>query len=231
MLWKSCHLYLIILVMIYLLGTLLRTENNSQITSRLIRIYLRTSGRWLFCLSGSIGMRSTRTELANWFSVTSFASILEHRHPSVAVFGVTVSTKQKSWMNKYRPSKKTNELHTAIVYGDRWSFCPLSLTRMLVISLWIPWLLTFPIARCVESIEDFGVSNGPIFFITLDSRQKYHHILLRFQDRKKLAFFTPDRKNKTFRVMTFGPKNAPAFYTAMMKNSRKSGMQILIAQL
>ena len=90
---------------------------------------------------------------------------------------------------------------------------------------------TFPIARCVESIEDFGVSNGPMFFITLDSRQKYHHILVRFQDRKKLAFFTPDRKNKTFCVMTFGPKNAPAFYTAMMKNSRKSGMQISIAQL
>ena len=34
---------------------------------------------------------------------------------------------------------------------------------------------------------------------------------------KKLAFFTPDGKKKTFRVIPFGPKNAPAFYTSMMK--------------
>ena len=28
----------------------------------------------------------------------------------------------------------------------------------------------FPIPRCVDSIEDFGDSNGPIIFITLDTR-------------------------------------------------------------
>ena len=28
----------------------------------------------------------------------------------------------------------------------------------------------FPIPRCAESIKDFGDSNGPTFFITLDAR-------------------------------------------------------------
>ena len=32
-----------------------------------------------------------------------------------------------------------------------------------------------------------------------------------------LAFFTPNGKKKGFVVMTFGPKNVPAFYTAMMR--------------
>ena len=75
----------------------------------------------------------------------------------------------------------------------------------------------FPIPRCAESIEDFGDSNGPMFFITLDTQQAYHQILVRLQDREKLAFFTPDCKKKAFRVVPFGPKNAPVFYTAMMK--------------
>ena len=74
-----------------------------------------------------------------------------------------------------------------------------------------------PIPRCAESIEDFGDSNGPMFSITLDARQGYHQILVRFRDREKLVFFTPDGKKKTFRVMPFGPKNTLVFYTGMMK--------------
>ena len=35
-------------------------------------------------------------------------------------------------------------------------------------------------------------------------------------DQEKLDFFTPEGK-KCFVVMLFGPKNAPAFYTAMTK--------------
>ena len=37
------------------------------------------------------------------------------------------------------------------------------------------------------------------------------------KDREKLALFTPDGKNKTFRVIPSGPKNASVFYTATMK--------------
>jgi hypothetical protein len=39
---------------------------------------------------------------------------------------------------------------------------------------------------------------------------------VRLTDQEKLAFFGPDHKKYTFQVMPFGPRNAPAFYTAMM---------------
>ena len=75
----------------------------------------------------------------------------------------------------------------------------------------------YPIPKCSDSIEDFGEFSGKIYFISLDARSGYHQIRVRNVDQEKLAFFTPDGKTKTFKVMPFGPKNAPAFYTAMMK--------------
>ena len=75
----------------------------------------------------------------------------------------------------------------------------------------------FPIPRCSDSIEDLGDSYGKLYFISLDARSGYHQIRVRESDQEKLAFFTPDGKKKCFVVMPFGPKNAPAFYTAMMK--------------
>ena len=80
---------------------------------------------------------------------------------------------------------------------------------------------TFPIPRCASSIADFGDSNGPMFFIALDAHQGYHQIAVRGCDQGKLAFFTPDGSKKTFVVMPFGPKNAPSFYTVMMKDFQK----------
>ena len=73
----------------------------------------------------------------------------------------------------------------------------------------------FPIPRCTDSIEDFDDSNDPIYFILLDLRLVYHQVRVRKSNQEKLAFFAPSGKKKTFKVMSFGPKNAPAFYTAM----------------
>ena len=70
-----------------------------------------------------------------------------------------------------------------------------------------------------------------MFFIILDVRQGYHQILVRLQNRKKLAFFTPDGKKKTFRVMSFSPKNVLEFYTAMMKKFQEGEMRTSITQL
>ena len=78
-------------------------------------------------------------------------------------------------------------------------------------------LLKFPILRCSGSIEDLGVSYGKLYFISLDDRFGYHQIRVRECDQEKLAFFTPEGKKRCIVVMRFGPKNAPAFYTAMMK--------------
>jgi hypothetical protein len=74
----------------------------------------------------------------------------------------------------------------------------------------------YPIPRCDDAIDDFGDGVGRLF-ISLDAHQGYHQILVRLSDREKLAFFAPDQKKYTFKVMPFGPTNAPAVYTAMMR--------------
>ena len=76
----------------------------------------------------------------------------------------------------------------------------------------------YPIPRCDDSVTFMGVGSDIIFFISLDARQGYHQISVRHMDREKLAFFAPDDNKYCFNVMPFGPTNAPAFYTAMMKN-------------
>ena len=74
----------------------------------------------------------------------------------------------------------------------------------------------YPIPRCDDAIDDFGDSNGRLYFISLDNKTGYHQIGVRYADQSKLAFFGPDGKKYTFTVMPFGPRNAPAFYTCMM---------------
>ena len=63
----------------------------------------------------------------------------------------------------------------------------------------------------------FGDSYGKLYLISLDARSGYHQIRVRESDQEKLAFFTPYGKKKCFIVMPFRPKNAPAFYTAMIR--------------
>ena len=88
------------------------------------------------------------------------------------------------------------------------TYCPLtSVTRS----------FEFLILRCSDSIEDLGDSYGNLFSISLNARSSYHHIKVRPCDQEKLAFFTPNSKNKCFVVILFGPKNVPAIYTAMMR--------------
>ena len=79
----------------------------------------------------------------------------------------------------------------------------------------------YPILRCAYSIEDLGDSCGKLMIIFLDDRSGYHQISVRFYDREKLAFFTPCGKKKTYKVMHFGPKSAPAFCTAMIQILRE----------
>jgi hypothetical protein len=74
-----------------------------------------------------------------------------------------------------------------------------------------------PIPRCDDAIDDFGDGVGRLWFVSLDAYQGYHQIRVCFLDRDKLVFFGPDGKKYTFKVMLFGPTNAPAVYTAMMR--------------
>jgi hypothetical protein len=62
----------------------------------------------------------------------------------------------------------------------------------------------------------FGDSAGKLLFISLDARSGYHQIAVRECDQDKLAFFLPDNEKWTWKVMPFGPRNAPGFYTYLM---------------
>lgn len=65
-----------------------------------------------------------------------------------------------------------------------------------------------------------------MFFITLGTRQGYHHIFLLFQDSENVAFFIPDGKKEKCIVIPFGLINAPSFYTAIMKTFQGNETQI-----
>ena len=82
---------------------------------------------------------------------------------------------------------------------------------------------TYPIPRCDNAISSLGpvVYGDDILFISLDAKQGYHQILVKPSDREKLAFFAPNGMKYTFKVMPFGPTNAPSFYTCMMHQLQK----------
>ena len=82
---------------------------------------------------------------------------------------------------------------------------------------------TYPIPRCDNAVGSLGiiVMGDNIMFVSLDAKQGYHQISVKKSDREKLAFFSPDGTKYTFKVMPFGPTNAPAFYTCMMHQLQK----------
>ena len=79
----------------------------------------------------------------------------------------------------------------------------------------------YPIPRCDDAIGSLNLGAGTIYIITVDARQGYHQVKVKNGDKDKLAFFAPNGKKYTYRVMPFGPMNAPAFYTFMMQQFRE----------
>ena len=86
----------------------------------------------------------------------------------------------------------------------------------------------FPISRCDISITVIGNGSVNIFIVVLDNRQGYHQVAVRPADQEKLAFFAPDENKYCFQVMPLGPCNAPAFYTAMMKDFNTEWLNLFI---
>jgi len=84
----------------------------------------------------------------------------------------------------------------------------------------------FPIGRCDSAIEDVGDGSRYVYFVSLNAAQGYHQILVRKIDRNKLAFFAPNHKKYTYRVMPFGPRNAPTYYTAVTRIIQDESMKL-----
>ena len=75
----------------------------------------------------------------------------------------------------------------------------------------------YSIGRCDDAIDDVGDGTGYIYYIDVDSASGYNQVSVRKIDREKLAFFSPDNEKYTWKVMPFGPRNAPPFFTCITK--------------
>ena len=76
----------------------------------------------------------------------------------------------------------------------------------------------FSIPHCDDEIAIIDKGSQFIWIISIDTGQGYHQVHIRRIEREKLAFFSPDGSKYPCTVMPFGPTNAPAFYSAMMKS-------------
>ena len=75
-----------------------------------------------------------------------------------------------------------------------------------------------PIPRCDNAITLILVGSNIINILTVDAKQCYHQIAIYVLHREKLDFFAPNNRNCAFKVIPFGPMNAPAFYACMMQD-------------
>ena len=75
------------------------------------------------------------------------------------------------------------------------------------------------------------VGSSCIWIITVDASQGYHQISVRRIDREKLVFFAPNHKKYTFKVMPFGPTNAPPFYSCMMHQLKDEWETLFIVRV
>ena len=116
------------------------------------------------------------------------------------------------WGSMIVLAPKPHQEHVTNITDFIWRLC-ISYRKLNAITL--PF--EYPIPRCDDAIDDFGEGHGRLHFISLDARSGYHQISVHPADRCKLAFFGPDGKKYTFKVMPFGPRNAPPVYTAMMR--------------
>jgi len=117
-----------------------------------------------------------------------------------------------AWGSSIVLAAKPHQEHIIDINEFIWRMC-VSYRRLNQVTL--PF--EYPIPRCDDAIDNFGDSAGRLFFIALDNKTGYHQIAVRYSDQEKLAFFAPDDEKWCFGVMPFGPRNAPAFYTCMMR--------------
>jgi hypothetical protein len=116
-----------------------------------------------------------------------------------------------AWGSAIVLAAKPHQEHIVSIDEFVWRLC-VSYRRLNQVTL--PF--EYPIPRCDDAIDNFGDSNGLLYFIALDNMTGYHQIRVRHRDQEKLAFFAPDDHKYCWPVMPFGPRNAPAFYTCMM---------------
>ena len=79
----------------------------------------------------------------------------------------------------------------------------------------------YPIPRCDDAIHIFQVGSFQNVIIAVDAQQGYHQVCARVIERETLVLFSPDNKKYWFKVMPFGPVNAPSFYSCMIENFKK----------
>jgi hypothetical protein len=76
---------------------------------------------------------------------------------------------------------------------------------------------TVPIRCPIPRVDMlFGMLQGSKFFTALDLQSGYHQILINPEDVPKTAFVTPSMGSFQFKVLSFGFRNAPSIFQAVM---------------
>ena len=65
--------------------------------------------------------------------------------------------------------------------------------------------------RCDNAITIILVVSHTIYIINLDANQGFHQIAVYALHQEKLAFSAPNIRKYVFKIMPFGPMNAPVF--------------------
>ena len=120
---------------------------------------------------------------------------------------------RSQWCSKVVLAPKPHQEQVTNIIDFVWRFC---VNFRLLNAVTKPF--EFPIPRCDDAMDNFGDSKGTLHFICVDQRTGYHQIPVAVSSQEKLAFQGPNHEKYCYTVMPFGPMNAPAVYTAMMKN-------------
>jgi hypothetical protein len=117
-----------------------------------------------------------------------------------------------AWGSKLLPARKPNQEHITNINNFSWRRC----VNYCALNAVTP-AFEYPMARCNNSIDNFGDSHGPLFFISVDGKSGFHQVFVSKCSQEKLAFFAPDLNKYCYNIMPFGPKRVPAVFTAMMR--------------
>jgi hypothetical protein len=129
------------------------------------------------------------------------------------------------WGSKLLLAPKPHQEHVTDIKKFIWRCC-VNYRELNSVTL----AFEFPMARCDDSIDNFGDAHGLLYFISVDGKSGFHQISVSPCSQEKLAFFAPDLKKYCYTVMPFGPKNAPAVFTAMMRELQDAWNALFLLQ-
>ena len=153
--------------------------------------------------------------------------------------GFIIEDKNSPWNSNIVLAPKPHQENITDIDEFIWRFC-ISYVALNLVTL----IISYPIPRCDDAVmNEFGTAK---FFILIDAYSGYHQIAMATCSIDKTAFSGPGGRKYKWKVMSFGLRNGPAVFTAMMYDlkdiwdkiisekidlSRNNGTRIIIDDL